>query len=61
MHNLIAWFSRNTIAANLLMLGIMLGGIFSVDHINKEFFPQADPSSVKVSISYPGAAPINVE
>ena len=61
MTQLIAWFSRNTIAANLLMLAILLGGIFAVQYIDKEFFPKADPSSVEISIAYPGAAPVNVE
>jgi len=61
MNNLIAWFSKNTIAANLLMISIMLGGIFSLPYTAKEFFPTPDPSIVQISIAYPGAAPINVE
>ena len=61
MSNLITWFSRNAIAANLLMIAIMLGGIFALPYIAKEFFPKADPNQVQVDISYPGAAPINVE
>ncbi len=61
MSNLIAWFSRNSIAANLFMIAIMLGGIFALPYIAKEFFPKADPNQVQVDISYPGAAPINVE
>ncbi len=61
MNGLIAWFSRNQIAANLLMIAIMLGGLFAIPYTAKEFFPEADPSTVQVSIAYPGAAPINVE
>ena len=61
MNQLIAWFSRNQIASNLLMIAIMLGGLASIPHIEKEFFPKADPTVVQVSIAYPGAAPINVE
>ncbi len=61
MNRLIAWFSDNPIAANLLMLAIMIGGFMSLPQINKEFFPTADPSTVEINVSYPGAAPINVE
>ena len=61
MYGLIAWFSRNQIAANLLMIAIMLGGLFAIPYTAKEFFPEADPNIVQVSIAYPGAAPINVE
>lgn len=61
MQKLITWFSENSIAANLLTLAILLSGLLSLNHINKEFFPNADVDTVQINIPYPGAAPINVE
>ena len=35
----IAWFARNHVAANLLMLMILAGGILSIRKIKVEIFP----------------------
>lgn len=61
MQRLIIWFTRNSIAANLLMLAILVFGALSISQINKEFFPAPDLNTVRIDASYPGAAPINVE
>ena len=61
MNRLIAWFTDNPIAANLLMLLIMIGGFFALPHTDKEFFPTSPLNIVEVSVPYPGAAPVNVE
>ena len=36
---LIAWFARNSIAANLLMFFILIGGFLTIDTINKQNVP----------------------
>ena len=61
MKGLITWFSQNRIASNLLMLMIMLSGMLSIPQVNKEFFPASDIKTVRITVPYPGAAPINVE
>ena len=37
---LIAWFARNSVAANLLMIFILVGGFFTISTIDKQMFPQ---------------------
>lgn len=57
----IAWMARNSIAANLLMLLLLGGGIWSAFAIQKEVFPQFQLDIVEVAVEYPGAAPEEVE
>ncbi len=58
---IIAWFARNSVAANLLMAFLLVGGIFSVFTIQKEVFPKFELNMVRISVPYPGAAPEEVE
>jgi multidrug efflux pump subunit AcrB len=57
----IAWMARNAIAANLMMMILLAGGIWSAFMIQKEVFPQFQLDIVSVSVGYPGAAPSEVE
>lgn len=57
----IAWMARNSIAANLLMMLLLGGGIWSAITIQKEVFPQYLLDVVEVNVGYPGAAPEEVE
>ncbi|SHG07550.1 Multidrug efflux pump subunit AcrB [Fodinibius roseus] len=57
----IAYMARNPIAANLLMIILLGGGIWTIFHIQKEVFPQFQLDVVEVSVVYPGAAPAEVE
>ena len=58
---IIAWFARNSIAANLLMLFILIGGFLTIDTINKQMFPQIKINWISYAAPYPGAAPQEVE
>ena len=58
---IIAWFARNSIAANLLMVFILVGGFLTIQTINKQMFPQVKINWISYSASYPGAAPQEVE
>lgn len=57
----IAWFTRNSIAANLLMLVIIFAGIVGVVKIRQQIFPDIILNMVSVQVAYPGAAPQEVE
>ena len=57
----IAWMAQHSIAANLLMILLIGGGIWSAFNIQKEVYPQFDLDIVNVRVSYPGAAPSEVE
>ena len=58
---LMAWFTRNPVAANLLMLFLLCAGILSSTDLSKEMFPRAETDVIEISAPYPGAAPIEVE
>ncbi len=57
----IAWFVRNPVAANLLMLVLIVGGLGSLFTLKRETFPEGESSLVTVSVIYPGASPAEVE
>lgn len=61
MNTLISWFTRNSIAANLLMLAILLWGISSLGQIIVEAHPASEMDTVSVSVAYRGATPAEVE
>ncbi|GAA0360966.1 efflux RND transporter permease subunit [Bowmanella denitrificans] len=57
----IAWFARNSVAANLLMLIIIIGGLMGAFSIRKQVFPTFEFNIVNVRVPYLGAAPQEVE
>ncbi|GAB3105633.1 efflux RND transporter permease subunit [Aestuariicella hydrocarbonica] len=61
MNRLIQWFVENPIAANLLMVVIILGGLSNLASLNKEVFPGVETNLIRVDIPYPGAGPVEVE
>ena len=61
MRNLIKWFSRNNVAANFIMVLVLLAGISTWLKLKKEIFPETSTNVVSVSIPYPGATPEEVE
>ncbi|GHE83316.1 efflux RND transporter permease subunit [Thalassotalea profundi] len=59
---MIAWFARNHVAANLLMITIFLSGLLSLKgNIPLEVFPSFESDIVNVSVTLRGATPEDVE
>jgi multidrug efflux pump subunit AcrB len=60
---MIAWFARNSVAANILMLLILFAGFSALrsGDVAVEFFPELDVKVVTVSMSLRGATPAEVE
>ncbi|MFQ3288823.1 MAG: multidrug efflux pump subunit AcrB, partial [Alteromonadaceae bacterium] len=58
---IISWFVNNAVAANLLMVSILVAGIFSYQNLNKKMFPEFNPNTIQVSVAHLGAAPEEVE
>ena len=58
---IIAYFAKNPVAANLLMLFISIVGLLSYLLIQKQLFPSSTPNYVEVYAYYPGASPLEVE
>tara|TARA_B100001564_G_scaffold359184_1_gene380012 strand:- start:47 stop:3211 length:3165 start_codon:yes stop_codon:yes gene_type:complete len=61
MKNIIRWFILNTVAANLLMVFIIIAGIFTLSRLRMEVFPDITIPIINVSIVYPGASPEDIE
>lgn len=57
----IPWMAGNSVAANLLMLVLLVGGIVIGSTIKQEVFPDYEVGAVNVSVTYPGASPEEVE
>ncbi len=61
MKSLIAWFVKNPVAANLMMVAMFVAGIFGYNTMEREFIPQTTINGMSVSVSWPGASPRDVE
>ena len=58
---IIYWFASNSVAANLLMVVLVVAGFYSAVTLKKEMFPATSINQVLVTMAYPGAAPDEVE
>jgi len=61
MHWLTEWFTRNPVAANLLMVIILLAGYLTLSGIRIESFPRIPPRQITISVFYPGATAAQVD
>lgn len=57
----IAWFAHNPVAANLLMITILLLGLTTALNIRTEGFPPEAPRTITVTVGFDGASPQDVE
>jgi multidrug efflux pump subunit AcrB len=57
----IAWFANNHVAANLLMLFCLVGGIITAFTMKVEVFPETSLDKITVQVEYKGASPAEVE
>ncbi len=57
----IAFMAKNGVAANLLMLLMLIAGLASYSSIVQEVFPESSLDTVSVSVTYPGATPEEIE
>ena len=61
LKGLVAWWGRNPVAGNLLMVFVVIAGVFSFNKMEKEFWPPGRDNSVYVQASWPGASPEDME
>ena len=57
----VAWFVANPVAANLLMVLLLVGGALSAMNLQSQVFPTISPGTVIVTTPFPGATPAEVE
>jgi len=62
MHRLIEWFTRNGVAANILMVAIVGAGIYSaLNKIVLQEFPDYASRTISVDVQYRGSTPTEIE
>ena len=61
MNGMIAWFAENRVAANLLMVFVIVAGILSMGQTRKEIIPGVSLDLITITTAYPGASPEDVE
>ncbi|MBW2229990.1 MAG: efflux RND transporter permease subunit [Deltaproteobacteria bacterium] len=61
MRGIIAWFARNHVAANLVMLIMIIGGFVALPAMQQKSFPDINVEVIQVTVPYLGAAPEEVE
>lgn len=61
MKSIAAWFAKNPVASNLLMMFLIFGGLVSITRIKVELFPEFSLDMVTVQVIYPGASPEEIE
>ena len=61
MDRAIAWFARNGVAANLMMVVILVAGVVTMFRVKVEVFPEFSLDMITVSVEYLGASPEEVE
>ena len=59
---MIAWFARNSVAANLLLITVVLLGVNSIaNEMAVEIFPSSDPDQISVAVTLRSATPEDAE
>ena len=61
MQSVSEWFARNPVAANLLMVFIIGGGLIGMANVRGEIYPDVADGRVSIHVPYLGAAPEEVE
>lgn len=61
MTPIIRWFVENKVAANLLMMILVSGGLLALPQLYLEEFPEVKVAAVQIQVPYLGAAPQEVE
>jgi multidrug efflux pump subunit AcrB len=58
---MLRWFTENKVAANLLMVAIVLGGLLSLPLLDREVMPGVPLDMIQIDVNYPGASPAEIE
>ena len=58
---ILGWMANNSVASNLIMWALVIGGLLFLPRIKQEVFPEFELDMVVVNVAYPGASPTDVE
>jgi len=59
--SLLGVFARHRVAANLLMVMMLLSGVIALDKLNVQFFPNFELDQISVSTIWSGASSEDIE
>jgi multidrug efflux pump subunit AcrB len=51
---MITWFTRHPVAANLLMVALLVAGFISANNMRKEIIPKLPSSTINITAYYEG-------
>jgi multidrug efflux pump subunit AcrA (membrane-fusion protein) len=61
MRGLVHFGVKRPIVGSLLMWFLVIGGVYCLLNLRREFFPKVDPDAASILIVYPGASPAEIE
>ena len=61
MTGIVRWWADNRVAANLLMIAILVAGLVSFFRIERELEPYVEFPGAQISVAWPGASPQDAE
>lgn len=61
MNRIIEWFVHNPVAANLMMIVMVVGGVAALATVRQEEFPAIEIQMVNITVEYRGASPAEIE
>ncbi|MCB0703893.1 MAG: efflux RND transporter permease subunit [Saprospiraceae bacterium] len=61
MKGFLEYFIKYPIAANLLMIGLFIMGIFGMINMKSTFFPEVESRNINIQVVYPGSSPEEIE
>jgi multidrug efflux pump subunit AcrB len=61
LYGIITWFANNSVAANLLLISVIVMGIMSFSTLRKEAFPSLEPDVISVSVVYDSGDALQAE
>jgi len=61
MTGIISWWTRNTVAANLLMIACLVSGVLAFTSLERELDPAMDFTGANINVIWQGASPKEIE
>lgn len=61
MRRIISYFIKYSVAVNVVLIGFLLFGVFGIFQLKSSYLPLQDAKNISINITYPGAAPQEIE
>jgi multidrug efflux pump subunit AcrB len=61
MRKVIAYFIKYEVAVNIIIIAFLIFGVLGMLRLKSSFFPLQEAEIISINITYPGAAPQEIE